>query len=295
MRTYTQLKNAVLSLVDRDDYISEDVIGNGMTDLADQWIDRAVRRFYESDAARTAPFELQVTGTLAANSNTISIPQDWRNTRAITVTQDQTTCTLTPSTAEEVLNQDGAARVYLPSTYTRQGAQWHTQYPASDTSYTVYYYGVLAPVDTITSERYAETVANYALNRLSVVDSGGTVFFFPTGTTAEDAQSNFAMLTPTLAQTAQNTQQIRLQGNRIYHWLLNNAGEILMYLAAAEAGYYYNVNDGSVELFEKRAQDQLDRLIMEEKRREFSGGTPRKRAPRLYRSRSVTSGYRRSY
>ena len=295
MRTYNQLKNNVISLVDRDDYVVSDAIGAGNTDLADQWIDNAVRRFYQTDAARTAPFELMVTGTLTAGSNMISIPQDWRQTRQIVCTRDQYSSVLTPSTTDEIFTDNTNARIFLPLTFTRQGANWFTERPQVDTAYTIYYYGVLSPIDQITSENFAETVVNYNLGRLSVVDSGGTTFFFPTGTTTEQAQSDFSTLTPTLAATTQNTVQIRLAGNRVFHWLLNNAGEVLMYWAAVEAGMYYDVSDDSIAVWDARGQGQIERIVKEDQRRDGSGSTPLQRRPNLYRQNSIYAGTQRGF
>lgn len=304
MRTYNDLKNAVIALVDREDFVVSDEIGTGMTDKADQWIANAVRSFYRTDAARTAPFELFVTGTLNEGVNNIPIPADFRELRRIIVTRDGRSQPLEYTTSDDVMTDINTSRYYLPMTFGREGGRWFTQRPSANVSYTVYYYGSLSPIEDITQTNYSVTVANYHAGRVALsTDTTAAQLFFPTGTTREMVMAGIGVsdstasnyLLPTAAATATNTVSFRFTGNEITHWLLNNAGEILMYLAAVEAGLFYDATDSSLESWRNIARDKIDQLIRDFQRMDGSGTTPLQRRPGLYNRPSIYVGSLRGF
>ena len=170
----------------------------------------------------------------------------------------------------------------MPTRFSREGGAWYIDAAATDLTYTIYYYGVLTPIEDVTSTTYAVTVANYQSNRLTRGGSG-TGLFFPTGTTTAQADANYATLTPTLASTVANTQEYKYTGNAFVHWLINNAPEVIIYYAAAEAARYYDVSDGSLENWEGMARERVNEIIREFQRLDSSGTTPQMSRPSLYR------------
>ena len=284
MRTYNQLKNSVIALVDREDYQVSDNIGGGTTDYADAWIERGVRSFYRTDAARTPPFELFVTGTLSEGDNAIRIPADFRELRRIVVTRDQIQTTLSQTSPEDVFTRNTSAQFYVPQEFAREGARWFTDKVSGDVDYTVYYYGTLVPISDITQENYDATVANYRLGRLSIASVSGTTLYFPTGTTQTQARDNFATLTPTTTATTANTVPYLFSGNPVTHWLLNEAGECILYLAAIEAALFYGGMESETRDWQNRARNEIDMIIRDSQRMDGSGTTPRIRKPGKYSS-----------
>ena len=72
------------------------------------------------------------------------------------------------------------------------------------------------------------------------------------------------------------------------HWLLNNADDLITYLAATESALYFNTTPEILSQWEARANSSHDQLVAQEVRQQQSGSTPRmKRRVRQQVSRTL--------
>ena len=65
------------------------------------------------------------------------------------------------------------------------------------------------------------------------------------------------------------------------HFLLNSLDDLIIYYAAVEGALYYGTHDAMLELWEAKAKEIRDAVIMQDRRARQSGGTPR--SGRAYR------------
>ena len=72
-----------------------------------------------------------------------------------------------------------------------------------------------------------------------------------------------------------------LTGVQNSHWLLNNADDLILYWAGVEAALYYGQQE-SLEVWEAKAADIRNAIIMQDKRARQSGSTPK--SGRYYRT-----------
>ena len=73
-----------------------------------------------------------------------------------------------------------------------------------------------------------------------------------------------------------------LTGPQTSHWLLNNGDDLILYWAAVEAGMYYGGMEQQTQLWDAKALDIRNAIIMQDKRARQSGSTPK--SGRAYRT-----------
>lgn len=232
MEKYSQLQAQLTDLIRREEVnaVQNEIDTSITTDYRDVWIERAVRRFYNSRAADTQPFRATATGTLLKGTNTIPIPNGFNSLRRITVTNGNDTSTLQPIEVDFLLEEPTNATVTLPGYVGKEGFNFYTQRPATDVTYTIYFYRFLDPVKDV-DDTYVDA-----------------------------------------------------EGNIKSHWLLNNAGEVLMYWAAVEAAKYYGGDMFATQapLWEASAADQINEIITRSRLTEASGSRPTWIVPSQY-------------
>lgn len=76
----------------------------------------------------------------------------------------------------------------------------------------------------------------------------------------------YSQLAPLANQTASTVDN---------HWLLNNADDLITYYAAVEGALYYGSHGEMLQLWEAKAKDIRDAIIMQDRRARQSGSTPK--------------------
>lgn len=286
MDTYQELQDAVIGLLNRNDYQFPNLhSGTGTTDKTNEWINSAIKEFYRSQASRIPPFERTITGTLPANTDTIPIPEGFREMIYMTFQLNDTVVVADKLTLKQLKQRYLPYRQVLPSQYARDGGLWRVYPPTQDVDFEIQYYRQLEHPSTVTSTTFDVTPTNYALNRLTLVDTGGIGLYFPAGTTETQARTGAGTYTPTLAPSGDNVLEYRFTGNPNRNWLLNEAGDYLKFRAAVDGAMEYDPTDTSIAIWDKRAQDQLQQIIREFTNLEGAGTTPQVIRPGLYRGR----------
>lgn len=288
--TIDQLRDRVQSLIDRDDYNISNVIGSGSTNKIDESIRDAVKWFYRSDASRLPPFEHAITGTIASGTNRIAVPGDLRDLRRIVVDRDGRSTVLVRSSNNLIFTENSAYEIFLPETFDREGGVYYTQRVNADVNYTIYYYRSLENLFDITNENFTVTPDNYRAGNVTLISTGTTALYFPTGTTETQARTGIGQTTytPTLAATSDNTVAFNFNGNRRVNWLLNECDDMLAYRAAFELALFYDIANENAIIWKERADSQRNELIKEVQRLESSGATPQVRRPGQY---NIPRGY----
>ena len=161
--TYQEIKDSLQELIDRTDVVvTNPVSGNQNRDKLDEWIGNAVRRVYNSRMANTHPFETGITGTLREGTNLITVPENFNGLRRMVFTVDNDNSVPYKSTSDEILATRNDERVYLPYRYARESNTWVFDRPAQDVNFTIYYWGFLPEISTVTDS----TTRHFLVNQL---------------------------------------------------------------------------------------------------------------------------------
>ena len=119
---------------------------------------------------------------------------------------------------------------------------------------------------------YDVTVANFMGGSLewltSSTGSDGSLWF-PTGTATDAAPA--VTLTPTLAQTTDNTVQLFFRGNEVPNWLKDENEKVVLMGALGECFAYLQEDDQSQKYFNLFTKEIAD-LNDEDRMRDASGG-----------------------
>ena len=163
--TYTELKNRLLLLIDRDDATSQVAPDGTVVDQADVFIAHAEKRFYRSEAARIPPLEKTVQFSVASGTGVeeLSIPTDYFESRYL-VAEDEAgrSVTLARTSPEQLLNVATNASVSIPREFAYGSNKWLITKPNQTVTVDAIYYGFLDAL----SEQTTSTTDHYILNNL---------------------------------------------------------------------------------------------------------------------------------
>lgn len=162
-QTYQELVDQVQTLIDRSDADTQLADSGNTVNWINEAIEIAETWFYRSAAARTPPFEKVVNHTVPAGSQSVALPTDYFEGRYGIATVGSQTRTMARVSPEQILNSNSSERVPIPERIAYGSNNWLFDRPASETTMSIYYYGKLANLNTVT----ASTTNHWLLNNAS--------------------------------------------------------------------------------------------------------------------------------
>ena len=163
--TYQEMKDRVITLIDRDDAETIESTDNRIVNWVDVALRNAELRFYRSETARIPPFEKYVHYTVPKLETELTIPADYFEGRYAISKVGQMSTTMSKTSPEQILNDNlTSATVLMPKRIAYGSNVWLIDRVAQQTEITAYYYGYIDAISEVDDAWVEENGGHWLLN-----------------------------------------------------------------------------------------------------------------------------------